>query len=337
MMTKKNTAELTPVRSGTGRPDIASVAELLRFLGLDRDAAPYRIIDASAFPFLVPLSFAQRMRKRDWHDPLLLQVLPRGDEDIERNGFSDDAVGDSAAQAVPGLLHKYASRVLLLSSSSCAVHCRFCFRRHCAFRPAGPKESAAGPVFRYIAERPEVDEIVLSGGDPLCLAPAALEELVQRIIAVPHLQTVRIHTRAPVADPGIVTRDVLEIISSVNSVKNCIVVIHANHANELAADCSRALTRLRATGAVLLNQSVLLRGINDNVEALCGLSRALLDHGVLPYYLHQLDRVRGTWHFEVEEEKGKKLIEEMRNKLPGYAVPRYVREKAGEKSKRNLL
>jgi EF-P beta-lysylation protein EpmB len=328
---------MKPARSGTGRLKIVSVADLLKFLELDRGFSPYRVIDTSTFPFLVPLSFAERMRKRDWYDPLLLQVLPRGEEESLRRGFSDDAVGDAAAQAEPGLLHKYASRVLLLSSSSCAVHCRFCFRRHCAFCPAASQESAAGPAFRYIAERPEVNEIVLSGGDPLCLGHAALEELVQRIVAIPHIKTVRIHTRAPVADPGTVTQDMLEMISSVNNVKNCIVVIHANHANELAVDCSRALTRLRATGAVLLNQSVLLKGINDNAEALCGLSRALLDHGILPYYLHQLDRVRGAWHFEVEEDKGKKLIREMRERLPGYAVPRYVREVAGEKSKRNIL
>jgi EF-P beta-lysylation protein EpmB len=306
---------------------------LLKFLELDIRSAPYQIIEKPEFGFIVPSSFAGRMRKRDWYDPLLLQALPRAEETQKHEGFSDDAVGDAAAQSAPGLLHKYASRVLLIASSSCAMHCRFCFRRCSAVRPAASHESS----FRYIAEHPEIDEVILSGGDPLCLGPGALEELLGRIVSVPRVKTVRVHTRAPIADPGMLTQQTLDMISYVNSVKNCVVVVHASHANELVADCSQALTRLRATGAVLLNQSVLLKGINDNVNSLCDLSRALLDHGVLPYYLHQLDRVRGTWHFEVDEETGKKLIKKMREKLPGYAVPGYVREVAGEKSKRNLL
>jgi L-lysine 2,3-aminomutase len=314
------------------RQRFTTTGDLLGFLGLDARSAPYRVTEDPGFPFLVPLSFAKRMRKRDWYDPLLLQVLPRGEERVEREGFSGDAVGDAAAQVAPGLLHKYESRVLLFASRSCAMHCRFCFRRCCPLGAAMEE-----PVWRYIGEHREINEVILSGGDPLCLDAGALEEYLRRCCAVPHVKTARIHTRAPVADPGTVTPELLGMISSVNSVKNCVVVVHANHANELAADCSKALTRLRATGAVLLSQSVLLKGINDTVEALCGLSRALLDHGVLPYYLHQLDRVRGAWHFEVEEETGTALIKEMRKKLPGYAVPRYVREVAGEKSKRNLF
>lgn len=306
--------------------------DLLGFLELDNRLAPYKIIEKPLFPFLVPLSYAGRMRKRDWYDPLLLQVLPRSEESVEPKGFSDDAVGDAAAQVAPGLLHKYDSRVLLISSRFCAMHCRFCFRR---CYPSG--SAIEGPVWRYIGENREVNEVILSGGDPLCLGTGTLEEYLRRCCAIPHVKTVRIHTRAPVADPGTVTPTLLGIISSVNSIKSCVVVIHANHANELAADCSDALTRLRASGALLLNQSVLLRDINDSAGQLRSLSTALLDHGILPYYLHQLDRVRGAWHFEVEEKRGKEIYKELRNKLPGYAVPRYVREVAGEKSKRNLL
>ena len=313
-----------------------SVIDLLGFLELDIRSAPYAIIENPDFPFLVPLSYAGRMRKREWRDPLLLQVLPLAGEQLEQEGFSDDAVGDAAAQAVPGLLHKYDSRVLLIASPACAMHCRFCFRRHYAFGPAPSEAGAMDRAFRYIGRHHEVNEVVLSGGEPFCLGPEALDRLLQRCIAVPHLKTIRIDTRVPVAAPGMVTQAVIDIITSVNSVKNCVIVIHANHASELADDCSLALTRLRATGAVLLNQSVLLKGINDNVGALCELSRALLDHGVLPCYLHQLDRVRGAGHFEVEEETGKKLLAAMRARLPGYAVPRYVREIAGEKSKRNI-
>jgi EF-P beta-lysylation protein EpmB len=329
---KETSLSLSGEAVSPARRDLLKVNDLLAFLKLDRDAAPHKIVEDPEFCFLVPLSFAARMRKRDWYDPLLLQVLPRAEEAVEKEGFSADAVGDAAAQAEPGLLHKYASRVLLLSSSSCVMHCRFCFRRHCTVRPAAAHES----TFHYIADHPEVDEVILSGGDPLCIGAGELEVLFNRIAAVPQVRTIRIHTKVPVADPGIMTLKTLDLIASVNSVKICVVVIHANHANELAADCSSALMRLRTTGAVLLNQSVLLKGINDSVEALCDLSRALLDHGVLPYYLHQLDRVRGAWHFEVEEEKGRKLMQEMRERMPGYAVPRYVREVAGEKSKRSI-
>jgi EF-P beta-lysylation protein EpmB len=322
-------------RSGTGGMRGDALAGLLKFLGLDRCRAPYRVINTHAFPFRVPLNFAERMRKRDWRDPLLLQVLPRAEEAEERRGgFSDDPVGDAASQAAPGLLHKYASRVLLMASDSCAMHCRFCFRRCRPRRTAG---RAAEGAFRYIARHAGLKEVILSGGDPLCLGHAALEELTRRIAAVPHITTVRIHTRAPVADPAMVTPEVLDSISLLSSVKNCVVVVHVNHANELAGDCPQALVRLRTAGAVLLNQSVLLRDINDSAGALCELSAALLDCGILPYYLHQLDRVRGAWHFEVAEEKGKMLMREMRERLPGYAVPRYVREVPGEESKRNIF
>jgi EF-P beta-lysylation protein EpmB len=332
-MEKKNetSATIRRVVAPAVRQRLVNVNDLLGFLELDARSAPYKIIESEKFSFLVPLSFAERMRKRDWYDPLLLQVLPRFEESVEQEGFSADAVGDREAQAVPGLLHKYDSRVLLMSSSSCAVHCRFCFRRCYSFC-----STIGEPAWRYIGEHREVNEVILSGGDPLCLDPADLEYFTQRIIAVPHIKTVRIHARLPIADPGRITQAVVDIISYVNSVKTCVLVLHANHANELEGGCSRILTRFRATGALLLNQSVLLRGINDSVERQRDLSTALLDHGILPYYLHQLDRVQGTWHFEVDEETGKKLIKEMRERLPGYAVPRYVREIAGEKSKRSI-
>lgn len=334
-MEKKNriVSRAHRVNAAAARQRFADSNDLLGFLELDVRSAPYHVMESQEFPLLVPLSFAARMRKRDWQDPLLLQVLPRAEENEEREGFSDDAVGDAAALAAPGLLHKYASRALLLASDACAMHCRFCFRR---CRPCRPAAGAAEGALRCIARHAGLKEVILSGGDPLCIGRAALEEQLRRIMEILHVRTVRIHTRAPVADPAVVTQAVLDMISYVNSLKNCVVVIHANHANELAGGCSKALTRLRATGALLLNQSVLLKGINDNTKALCDLSHALLDHGVLPYYLHQLDRVRGAWHFEVAEEKGRELVRAMRERLPGYAVPRYVREVAGEKSKVNI-
>jgi EF-P beta-lysylation protein EpmB len=321
----------------TGRQHFSSVIELLGFLELDSRSAPYKICGNPPFSFFVPRNFALRMRKRDWSDPLLLQVLPRREECIERNGFAGDAVHDADAKAAPGVLHKYASRVLFISSPACGVHCRFCFRREYPYSSVPASRDAWEAAWQYCDRNRHINEVILSGGDPLCLDPADLEYFTQRIIAIPHVKTVRIHTRMPIADPGCITPAIIDIISSVNSVKTCIVVLHANHANELAGDCSSLLTRLRATGALLLNQSVLLRNINDSVGRLCELSHALLDHAVFPYYLHQLDRVRGAWHFEVEEKRGKEILKELRDKLPGYAVPRYVREVAGEKSKTNLL
>jgi EF-P beta-lysylation protein EpmB len=328
----ETSASLIPTDTRTVNRQFSCVIDLLRFLELGIRSVPYEITEKSGFSFLVPLSYAERMRKRDWYDPLLLQVLPRSEESVEPKGFSDDAVGDAAAQAVPGLLHKYDSRVLLMSSSACAMHCRFCFRRCYRFR-----STMREPAWRYIDEHREVNEVILSGGDPLCLDPADLEYITQRIVAIPHIKTIRIHTRVPIADPGRVTGPIIDTIFSVNSTRTCVVVLHVNHANELEGDCSQALTRLKATGALLLNQAVLLRNVNDSVDELRTLSQALLDHGILPYYLHQLDRVRGAWHFEVEEERGKEILRELRNTLPGYAVPRYVREVAREKSKRNLL
>ncbi len=313
------------------------VNELLEFLELDVHAAPYVLFDKVPFSFLVPRSFARRMRKADWFDPLLLQVLPRNEEIAEKEGFNRDPVGDSDAAIMPGVLRKYESRILLLISNMCPLHCRFCFRREYPFSSAPAGRDAWETAWQYLDNNKDISEVILSGGDPLCLDPADLEYYMQRIIAMPHIKTIRIHTRVPIADPGRITPAIIDIISSVNSVKTCIVVLHANHANELAGDCSSLLTRLRATGALLLNQSVLLRNINDSVGRLCELSHALLDHAVFPYYLHQLDRVRGAWHFEVEEKRGKEILKELRDKLPGYAVPRYVREVAGEKSKRNFL
>jgi KamA family protein len=191
-------------------------------------------------------------------------------------------------------------------------------------------------AWRYIENDKGINEVILSGGDPLCLDSQELEFHFGRACALPHVKTVRIHTRVPVADPGLLDQRALDSIAAVSDVKTCVIVIQANHAAELGGECSIALTRLRATGSLLLNQSVLLKGINDSSDALCDLSHSLLDCGVFPYYLHQLDRVSGAAHFEADEERGREIVRELRGRLPGYAVPRYVREVAGERSKRPL-
>jgi EF-P beta-lysylation protein EpmB len=315
--------------TASGHGMFRSPSTLLSALGLDPERPPCEIRDSSDFPFLVPAGYCQRIRHGDWDDPLLRQVLPLAEEMRDNKGFSNDPVGDAASEIVSGLLHKYQGRALLLASDRCAIHCRFCFRRNARLPVAVDWER----VWNFIAADASINEVILSGGDPLCLDAEVLSAHLERAAVIPHISTVRIHTRVPVADPGRVHANMIAAIARIAAIKTCIVVIHANHAAELSDVCPLALDRLRSTGAMLLNQSVLLRGVNDNAGALEALSRALIANGVLPYYLHQLDRAAGTAHFEVNEARGREIMDELRRRLPGYAVPRYVREVAGEASK----
>ncbi|MBN1128905.1 MAG: KamA family radical SAM protein [Chitinispirillaceae bacterium] len=310
-----------------------SLDGLLDFLGLTAGSAPYDLLLKPAFPFKVSLSFAQRMRKNNWHDPLLLQVVPRAREKEARPGFVGDPVNDHGARSAPGILCKYKARCLLMVSNECAMHCRFCFRREYARSMAPHTAQEWRAAWDWIAASSSISEVVLSGGDPLCLEPSEFEQVLERLIAMPRITTVRIHTRVPIADPESMEGAMYSLITRLASHKTCIVVIHANHASEFSEQTSVCLTRLRAGGAQLLNQSVLLKGVNDAVETLADLSRALVAHGVMPYYLHQLDRVSGAWHFEVDQDKGRALMLGLRAALPGYAVPRYVKEQPGERSK----
>ncbi|MDB5107056.1 MAG: Lysyl-lysine 2,3-aminomutase [Fibrobacteres bacterium] len=331
------TTSREPVRWQKEMQDAFRTGEsLLRFLDLDPAQAPEGLAPDPAFPVLVPQSFASRMVKGDWRDPLLLQVLPRDGETRSVPGFLADAVGDLASQVVPGLLHKYDSRALLMVSHQCAVHCRYCFRREFPYGDMPRGQAGWDEAWAYLESAEGVDEIVLSGGDPLFLDNRRLERILERAAALPRLRTVRFHTRLPIVLPSRIEPGLLAMLRSLSEAKTLIVVIHANHANELDAGTGRALSGLRAAGAMLLNQAVLMAGINDDADVLADLSRGLLAQGVLPYYLHQLDRVVGTAHFETPEAKGRDLIEALRGKLPGYAVPRYVRETAGEPFKTPL-
>jgi EF-P beta-lysylation protein EpmB len=306
--------------------------DLIAFLGLDRNHAPYELGESGDFPLAVPWSYIGRMQKGEWNDPLLLQVVPRACEAVRRIGFTGDPVGDAQAEIVPGLLYKYASRALLLASGRCAMHCRFCFRRRRAVSASAQTDQCRD----YLSRHGEISEIILSGGDPLCCDTGDLSGLFEWAGAVPHIRTLRIHTRVPVVAPELCDKRTIALIRGLAKSKTCIVVVHVNHPAELADDAVLCLTRLAATGALLLNQSVLLKGVNDSAAVLEALSRALIAYNVLPYYLHQLDRVDGAWQFEVEEERGRALMQDLRCRLPGYAVPRYVREVAGEKAKRPL-
>ena len=308
--------------------------ELLTFLKLDSTPLPGDGAASDDFPLLVPRSYLQRMRPGDPQDPLLQQVLPTGQELLPVPGFVQDAVGDHQSRPVPGLLHKYQGRALLIATGACAVHCRYCFRRHYPYSDEPKRIDDWRPALDYLAAHPDIHEVLLSGGDPLLLTDQRLADLVELLAAIPHLKRLRWHTRLPIVLPSRVTSEWLELLTRQGLPS--IVVVHANHAQELQADCAEALQRLVEGGVLVFNQAVLLRGVNDSVEALAALSERLLELRVVPYYLHQLDRVHGTAHFEVPPDEGRRLMEELRQRLPGYAVPRYVQELAGEPYKTRL-
>ena len=310
---------------------IRDVESLVRELELPEEYATSAIEAAKSFPVLVPRSFLARMRVGDPHDPLLRQVLPVADESFSSPGFVLDAVDDQAARVAPGLLHKYEGRVLLIAAGSCAVNCRYCFRRHYPYGEEPRRLDDWEPAISAIERDSTIHEVILSGGDPLLLPDDRLAVLVQRLEQIEHLTRLRIHSRLPIVLPDRVNPELIELLRG--SRLQPIMVVHANHPHEIAGDCAEALRRLVRSGTPTLNQAVLLRGVNDHADVLADLCERLVDLGVLPYYLHQLDRVAGTAHFEVPEATGLELIAQLRTRLPGYAVPQFVREVAGEASK----
>ena len=280
------------------------------------------------FPLKVPRSWLARMAAGDADDPLLRQVLPSVAERAEVGGFGDDPTGDAAASVGGGILHKYRHRVLLIVTGACAIHCRYCFRRHFPYREHSLAKHLEDAL-AFIARHADVEEVILSGGDPLTLANHKLFELCERIEAVPHVARVRIHTRLPIAEPA--RLDDALLAWSKRRVKPYILVVHANHPHEINDEVRAAMRRMRHW--TLLNQAVLLRGVNDDAEVLARLSRRCFDAGVLPYYLHLLDRVRGAAHFEVTEPTARALMREVGARLPGYLVPKLVREQPGAAAK----
>jgi EF-P beta-lysylation protein EpmB len=309
--------------------------ELLEILGLPPALAAAAGHASQVFGLRVTRSYLSRMRRGDPHDPLLRQILPLGDELLEVPGFGADPLEESAARRAPQLLHKYAGRALIVTTEACAVHCRYCFRRE--FPYSADAADGAGGGSRWsaalaaIAGDPGIEEVILSGGDPLSLSNARLVQLTQAIGAIPHVTRIRVHTRQPVVLPSRVDEGLLAWLRSIRL--PLVMVLHVNHPNEIDAEVRAACAALRAAGAVLLNQAVLLRGVNDDVETLQGLSCALADAGVMPYYLHLPDRVRGTAHFDVEESRARELMAALTARLSGYLVPRLVREVPGAASK----
>lgn len=300
-------------------------SDLLAYLGLDSEFGDDRA--TRNFPMRVPRAFARRMRKGDPADPLLRQVLPASAELESPPGFGVDPVGDLAAVTGPGLLRKYEGRALLLTTPACAVHCRYCFRRHFPYADQGARPDTQDAAIALIAQDPSISEVILSGGDPLALSDTRLTTLLDRLSAVPHLRRIRWHTRMPVVLPARVTDRLVNILG--RSPLQQVMVLHINHANEIDAGVHEALTKLKPVTAAQLNQAVLLRGVNDNVDVLAALMSAGFDAGVLPYYLHLLDPVEGGAAFDVDARRAAELLDALRHRLPGYLVPRLVRETRG--------
>jgi EF-P beta-lysylation protein EpmB len=313
---------------------VRSPTELCRRLGLDPALAREAERSAGDFSLLVPQPYLARIRPGDPTDPLLLQVFPRAAETVSAPGYSPDPLGETTSQCGPGLLRKYRGRLLIVTTGACAVHCRFCFRRHFSYEKVAFRPVGWDSAIKTIAADPSIDEVILSGGDPLMLPDAELAQFADALAEIPHLRRWRIHSRMPVVVPQRVTSRLTNLLRE-NQLAT-VLVVHVNHPAEIDAAVADALGRLIDAGIPVLSQSVLLRGINDRTEVLAELYQRLVDLRVFPYYLHQLDPVEGTPHFEVPIAVGKNLMAELRTRLSGYAVPRYVRETPGGVSKELL-
>lgn len=303
---------------------ITDPLELSRLLHLDPNTLQ---IPSLHFPLRVPRSFVARMQKGNPHDPLLLQILPTGAEKQITSGYTHDPLAEKKANPLPGLLHKYYGRVLWLMGSACAVHCRYCFRQHFPYSDNLPGRTGWKALYQYIQADSSIEEIILSGGDPLFNKDAILADLTHQVATIPHVKTLRIHTRLPIVIPERITQACIDWMTSTRLTP--VIVIHSNHPQELDATVLDALRSLRNASIPVFNQAVLLKGINDQSEVLIQLIKQLFLVGVLPYYLHLLDKVQGTAHFEVSLEKAKTLMTEISSQLPGYLVPKLVEEKPG--------
>ncbi len=306
---------------------IRQPGELLRAVGLHPRQLPEAIDDTTDFPLRVPRAYVERMRHGDPNDPLLRQVLALRRERETAAGYALDPVGDGPATRQPGLLQKYHGRALIITTGACPVHCRYCFRRHFPYDEARAGADDWRDTVAHIAADASISEVILSGGDPLSLDTPRLRRLTEGLRAIPHVRRLRIHSRMPVVLPARIDDEFLAWLGGLPW--RTVMVIHANHGNEIDAGVTRGLRRIQAAGVTLLNQAVLLRGVNDSVATLADLSEGLFTAGVLPYYLHLLDRVQGAAHFAVGDARARELTDQLRRQLPGYLVPRLVREQPG--------
>lgn len=307
---------------------VSDTSELVSLLDLPVDAV------TSPFPVRVPLPYLARIERGNPMDPLLLQVLPRAQEADAVAGYVADPLAEAGQSPAPGMLHKYHGRVLIVVSGACAINCRYCFRRHFPYQDFQPDTADWAAIATYIADNPQINEVILSGGDPLVLSDKRLAAIAAKMADIAHVTTLRIHTRVPITVPQRVCPALLDWIASTRL--KVVMVMHSNHAQELDGDVAAAMLALRERGITLLNQSVLLKDVNDSAEALVSLSQRLFDIGIMPYYLHMLDPVDGAAHFDVDEATGRRLVKDVAARLPGYLVPRLVREIPGEPFKVGL-
>jgi L-lysine 2,3-aminomutase len=313
---------------------ITDPQELLALLQLSPASVGYSDAALRSFPLRVTRAYAAKMRVGDPHDPLLRQVLPHHDETLPNPGLSTDPLEESTYNPAPGILHKYQGRVLLITTQNCAIHCRYCFRRHFPYQDNRPSRAQWRQSLQYVADDSSIKEVIFSGGDPLALANSHLATLLGLVSEIPHVERIRFHTRLPVVLPSRVDDSLLAMLRQ--APQQCVMVIHTNHAQELDLEARHACERLRAAGVTLLNQSVLLAGINDHVDTLTQLSEQLFAANVLPYYLHLPDNVSGTGHFLVSKSQALTLLQQMQTRLPGYLVPKLVQEEPGAASKTRL-
>lgn len=307
---------------------------LCDYLELPEHHRPQADAAMASFRLRVPREFAALMRRGDPGDPLLRQVLPLSAEMDELPGFTRNPVGDTEARIIPGLLHKYRGRVLIVATGACAINCRYCFRRHYPYAEGAASPRQWADILDYLAAHPEIDEVILSGGDPLMTSDERLAGWLEPLETLSQIRRLRLHTRLPVVVPSRVTPELLRLLRRRRFAS--VVVLHVNHPNELSPQVVQALMELKSAGVTLLNQAVLLRGVNDDLETLALLSQGLFEAGVMPYYLHLLDRVAGAAHFEVSESRARSLHRQLLARLPGYLVPKMVREIAGEPGKTPL-
>ena len=300
---------------------------LFELLDLNTDQLPEALRASKDFALRVPYPYLQKMQRGQPNDPLLLQVLPQGVELQQLAGYSNDPLQEQLANKIPGLLHKYHGRVLLTITSACSVNCRFCFRRHFPYQENRLDKTNLDAILSYLRQDKSITEVILSGGDPLIATDTYIDKLISQLQTIPHISCLRIHTRLPLMIPQRITT---ALIASLTKLPQCVVVLHCNHANEIDPATIKAIAKLKKAGITVLNQTVLLRHINDNAKTLAKLNQKLFAAGALPYYLHLLDKVHGAAHFDLPLKQAKKIYAELQKLLPGYLVPKLVREVSGQ-------
>ena len=314
---------------------ITDPRELLNILRLDITEKPPSLSALSQFPLKVPRPFVDAMQRENWKDPLFLQVWPSKEEEMTPSSFSTDPLQEYKFNPVVGLPHKYQARVLLTAAPHCAIHCRYCFRRHFDYQSNTPSRKDWSKALEYIKNDQTIKEVILSGGDPLGIPDRQLLWLIRELESVNHLDILRIHSRMPIVLPQRITPELIAILDQTRF--NVVMVVHCNHRQEISKSVEESLKVLKKSRVTLLNQSVILAGINDNFEILKELSHALFSHGALPYYLHLPDKVAGTAHFSVKANKAIQLVDSLKRELPGYLVPNLVQEEPGALSKTRLV